>query len=272
MTTITGQRTFDQFRNTARSAINDVKPAVVHLLTNGNLPEGATWHPNGFAVFRLGSVQDFATQHSMGESPWLSEASAEDMLRLHVWPKNLRKPFADQPRTHSHSFWLTSQTLGGSYVDGIFAASSTPQHTNAPASHRNDTGFGTDPYGLLDVCYVNPDLAELVPNGETAFVSARGTRHRTPGNFHHMPAGVFHRTEIPDDEFCMTLLVTSAERSGTDQIIQDIDRVAQMIPRAPITSADLAHILDQTRAEIHRGNPQRSESPSHIPLGRSISL
>ena len=239
-----------RFKNSAKQAINATADEVLSMLFDGNLPTGATWHPNGFVVFRLGTLADFAKAHPNIDSTWLTNENANNMLRLHVWPKERREYFPDHPRTHCHSFLLTSKILAGKYRDDMLVTSDSPRITNTPALLTGRTSFDPDPYDLLRVDYENPDLAQLVPSDEKIYVNGIAARKRAPGEFHHMDTQVFHTTQIDDDDFCMTLLVTSSDRFGNDRVINDIGSNGLWVPRVPVNEVDLMRIVKQAGQEM----------------------
>lgn len=66
------------------------------------------WNPMGFMVVPLGSHQELG------------------ILRLHIWPKDLRKLTPKGEPIHNHAWHLASTILAGVYSDDIYVLESEP--------------------------------------------------------------------------------------------------------------------------------------------------
>ncbi len=217
------------FFNQANSVASRIEPRAIDLLINSDL--NGTWHPNGFAVYRLGDLRDIDFRRQLG----LSETENLSMLanlRIHVWPKGFRQVFDRHPRIHCHSWWLYSHILAGQYEDKIFHKANTP------------TAKSTEVFEH-DVEYINVECARIAPNGKTIHIEPTKDRSKFPGQYHFMAPNLYHETTIDEKAFCATLLFMSANKPGRDTLVHREKHEPFIVDRAYVNDLEHRTILQQ---------------------------
>lgn len=171
-----GMESYESFCDAAKAAL-DLEADRLLDGTIARLSENpGTWHPNGFAVFHVDA------QHELGD------------LRLHIWPNSGRTTRPDAPPIHTHVWHLCSRILAGTYAETLFE-DSRPEWEGA----SEYTSAEID-YLLNRNSFYTSGKAHLRPSWTTVV---------SPGQFHTVPAGVAHETNISEDLFVATLLLTS---------------------------------------------------------------
>ncbi|MGP4014653.1 hypothetical protein [Saccharopolyspora sp. 5N708] len=148
----------------------------------------AKWHPNGFAVFHLGTMP------------------GGGRLRLHIWPTIERVARPKHPSVHCHEWHLASRVLAGVYTDVLYDAA--PVAGSAQSWLR---GF------LIRYQPGRPDIIER--SGDAYQIAERERRTVTAGETHCIEAGVFHETTVDSTGFAATLALTSGSVSGISLIL-----------------------------------------------------
>lgn len=149
------------------------------------------WHPSGYTV------------HSLGTHPDLGS------LRLHVWPRDLRRSDTrdtppDLPRdVHDHVLHIASRAIAGVFEDDIFKVERvgrdfTDEEVALQGLHRVYT-FPDD----------DPSTGTLVTDGRVVRATPIAHRVVPKGSTHEIEAGVFHAPAIPEDTLAATLSFSS---------------------------------------------------------------
>ena len=162
----------DWFRS-ATQALIDIRNDALRRVLNSEF-DSARWHPNGFAVFRLG-------EETLGR------------IRLHVWPTTRRVLVDNHPRVHCHDWDLASLILAGSYSESLIELSHSVARQQR-VYHFDYTAEG------LDRFVETTDLVSIREGPQT---------ESPPETFHYIPAGNFHITHVPSDTFAATLVMMS---------------------------------------------------------------
>lgn len=158
--------------------------------------QSGRWHPTGFMVFPLGIHKELGS------------------LRLHIWPKGLRRVAPKGDTIHDHSWHLASRVLVGVYNEEFY---SVEESDTLP-----DTEYARRESGLLRVFRTdyNPGSADvLITDGACVKVKLVEPRSIKAGNLHTIEAGVFHRHTILQDELAAALVLNSPTLGGLKQRI-----------------------------------------------------
>ena len=166
----------------AEEAVAHEVTSVLSDIRSGEIGEGI-WHPNGFATFQR------YFEPGLG------------LVRLHVWPQNVRRAVPRHPEIHSHAFNVYSRVLVGTYIENLYAVSPMLRESAGPSVYEVDV-LGPD----------KPDL--LFDTGATADLTLVDTRTVPEGSWHDVAAGAFHSTVIPDGALCATLCVLGEHQDG----------------------------------------------------------
>lgn len=180
------------------------------------------WNPMGFMVIPLGTHQELG------------------ILRLHIWPKDLRKLTPKGKPIHNHAWHLASRILSGVYSDDIYVVR-VLEYYPADENQRRERGlmrvfsigFG-DTGGILET------------DGSCVKVVLDEHRIVNAGEHHLIEQGVFHRTTIAHDKFVATLVFDSPTlASSKSQILIDgpADPITEQ--RELITAEDVATVKHQ---------------------------
>jgi hypothetical protein len=216
--TRTDEDAYRQFLNLAEGAAGE-RTSVVHaMLRTGSV--AGTWHPNGFATFEIELVDGLG------------------LIRLHVWARHLRRSVPRHPEIHSHSFPLYSRVLCGTYRENQYEASETTAAGGMCAYRVVPTGRG------------GPDVLQPSESRYTATPILAEDAVFPAGSWHDLPAGVFHSTLIPPDDFCATIAVLGRHLPGvTDVLLGEAGFEQLNRSRARLTPAELTEIRRQFNAE-----------------------
>ena len=161
----------------AERELNGLMQTGISTVIEAARESGASWHPNGFVVFNLGS-------------------RVPGTLRLHIWPAGTRYLRDDVAHIHTHVWDLCSRVLAGTYREQMYA----------PA----DEAHGEE-YGTAEIDYLR-DRNTLQSAGK-ARLQASAIVTVEPGQVHTVPAGVAHETLIDEANFVATLLFVSQPRT-----------------------------------------------------------
>ncbi len=166
----------DQFYKYSEEFLKNCRNEVLQSFMSN--PPAGKWHPNGFAVFYIRDIENIGK------------------LRLHVWPKGIRIALDGQPKIHSHPWDLCSLVIAGVYQDTIYE-SVRYEEFSPERQQEFRLKFGSPMEG---------DQLKLVDAWHTIIESRR--RKISQGNCHCLSAGVLHSTNIPIDEFVITIMLS----------------------------------------------------------------
>lgn len=227
------------FFHQAEAAVEVAASAAVARVVSGAIP--GVWHPNGFAVFRLGNFQDLLhNQHQFLDADFdLEKISTLGQLRLHVWPAGFRREMSNHPPLHSHSWWLYSRILAGTYTDTTYPIANIPPDYQMPLVE-------------YDVRYQGLEAAEIIPTTQPVSFGQGRRRSRNSGEFHLMAPDLFHETEIPVADFCCTLLIMSHEKPGRDILAGTPGAKPFLADRFDVSPWEMRHMVAQLSRRINR--------------------
>lgn len=186
---------FAEFVAASQSVLPKLRPLVIDMAAKGELQ--GRWHPSGYMVFPV------ATHPMVGR------------LRLHIWPKGLRKaevrPEGLPRDIHDHVMFISSLVVGGVFSDQIFAVSEAGSH---------------GPYRVYAPTRGVAAATEILPTESVVFAQSLGRREVLQGQFHEINVGTFHVPTIPESQFASTLLISS------HRVVDEGPRV--LIPDLPL--------------------------------------
>jgi hypothetical protein len=202
---------FKVFTTSALSYLLSQRNEIVYGVMENAARHQPYWHPYGFAVFSLRSVDELG------------------QLRLHVWPRGFRVELEGHPPIHCHDWDLASLVIGGCYEETIY---------DVVASSRPGA------YYVMEVCRVGPQTDAFQASGQTLSI-IEAKRYRYPvGESHCIPAGQFHETDIPRGAFAVTLVVTGNSR-GPRAILSPVSSLVHRYRRPPLSEEDKNLVLSQ---------------------------
>lgn len=184
-------------------------PVPDRVIPNLEQVEGR-WHPSGFMVFPLGEHRDLG------------------FVRLHIWPKELRRR-EDRGRDnlgdvwdgdiHNHAWHVTSYVIAG-YCDTLYDVARDPDPNSR--SYESVTADALHHFRMFRAKYNKASGADaLVTQGRSVIATPREEREFFPTDINEIKVGDYHAPTIPDDEFAATLAFNShrVTRSGPDILI-----------------------------------------------------
>jgi len=180
---LTEEAFFTRGRGVLQHALPWVLNEVIPNLADRN---NGRWHPIGFGVFPLKTLDD-------GSS-----------LRLHVWAEGLRKSHSAGRTVHDHAWYLQSHVLTGTSEDVIYDATAqggvslSEEERKAAGLHR-----------IFTAAYHPGQHQELTTDGKCARLDAVEHRQMLAGTFNEMPLGATHLDTIPIDKTVVTLCLDS---------------------------------------------------------------
>jgi len=205
-----------------RDVIEDVVPRLTEM-------EGR-WHPLGFAVFPLTVRED-------GSS-----------LRLHVWPKNMRRGHSlRQPAIHNHAWHLISRVLSRDpYQD--------TRHSIEVVSDVPSTEEKRISRGLQRVfrAHYPPEPQGLRTDGTCARVTPIRDVVVPTGRYNSIVAGEYHLDTVPIGHTVATLCLDSPKlvKDGP-HVIVDGPADPIEVARPSIPSEDIRYIQDALLKSIY---------------------
>lgn len=160
----------------------------------------ASWHPNGFAVFILGTVR--------GCWP----------IRLHVWVPGSPGLQTWHPPVHSHDRDIVSLMLSGAKTD----------------IRWNQAGGALD-QEIYTVERAKSDFEVLYPTGRLTVVERSSADRHSRGEYITQAAGTLHEIPPPPREWFATLCVKSEVVDPVLQyVIDNVGCGARTVERVPI--------------------------------------
>lgn len=184
------QQEYGAFKIAAGNALRDSRSLLLEWL--GDVPSGGFWHPAGFAIWNVSRVTDLG------------------FIRLHIWPDSGRVSRPWGPRIHRHAWHLASMVLTGTYRDTLYEDSEAQQDP---------------PLWQAMVSY----QIDVLPSGGRSLIALRAPvyvrvfepRDVAAPEFHHIPAGVFHETVIPDTDFVATLVLLGEQKGPVTLALEE---------------------------------------------------
>jgi hypothetical protein len=201
----------------------DAEQAIVEILAGGEEPllawankRDATWHPNGFVVFELGTRQP-------------------GTLRLHIWPSGTRQLRDARAHVHTHVWDLYSRVLAGVYQERMYAAA-------------GDEEDGSQEFRSARINYLQ-DRNTLVV-APSKHLRPIETITAEAGQSHAVRAGEAHETLIPSEAFVATLLFVSPPRREEAEIYTKMTLPPSDHRRGTLSASDRAALLSGLRAAL----------------------
>lgn len=194
----------DVFFHGASHRLLEMVPAVIERvfprIDQPELLDTASWHPEGFMVFRLGKVLGF------GEA------------RLHVWPKGLRRreirglgqlgPNEFDGAIHNHAWHIASYIFEG-YRDEVLDVGIANPEPGMSGEALAANGL----YRALRVTYNastgEDELVRLSHFYHASINDLLSVDKPEHGQLNQIEGGDFHRTVIPKRTLAATLLISS---------------------------------------------------------------
>jgi hypothetical protein len=163
------------------------------------------WHPSGFMVYALGMHPQLGS------------------LRLHIWPKNLRRRLVKgrgkmgeiyDGDIHNHAWNISSLTMQY-YKDNLYQVEGVESSSE---QDFNDRGL----FRVFNVSYQKDARQALVTNGKVVKATITDQREASNGDIIHTAhTHIFHSPTIPEDTLGATLVFDSARMTpdGPDILI-----------------------------------------------------
>jgi hypothetical protein len=138
---------------------------------------------------------------------------ADGGVCVHVWAPWVRTGRPTTSLTHCHSWDLYSVVLAGELSNRLVRVLAAE-----PATHR-----------LFDI-HSYPDVDEIQATGELVHCRPGAVGFHRAGEVYTMPAGTFHRTDVPGGE-ATTLMLACGQPGGLDRSIGAIGTPSHMVRR-----------------------------------------
>jgi GrpB-like predicted nucleotidyltransferase (UPF0157 family) len=139
------------------------------------------WHPLGFVSCTLISTDSWA-------------------LKIHLWPKNDRKPKTPNWEIHDHLFHIDSRVLKGTIRNIMF---------------KETQGTSLEHYTAL----YNEKNSVLTPVGKFCDVQVHSDVELRAGSRYIMESGEFHQGHVKNDNLTVTLVLKSKKIAGAPRIL-----------------------------------------------------
>lgn len=175
------------------------------------------WHPNGFAVFPINK------HHELG------------ILRLHIWPDNVRITRPDDAPIHTHVWHLCSLILVGTYIETLYEKSGVESPEDGE-------------YHSATIDYLRDK--DSVKASRKAFLRQITTTQDRRGEFHMVPADVPHETHIEEGSFVATLMITSPPVSDKVAMYSSQEIHTSDYERPILTQAQKMELLSRLEREL----------------------
>jgi hypothetical protein len=164
------------------------------------------WHPSGFMAFTLGAHPTYGS------------------LRLHVWPRGLRRRMIigrgqlDEiydGDIHSHAWFITSIVLYH-YRDNIYSVTDIGARARANCDLTDARQFR-----VFSVSYQPGAQQELITDGRCVATDVTDRRLVSSGRLHTIDPEVYHAPAIPDVMLGATLVFSSprVQSAGPDVLV-----------------------------------------------------
>lgn len=203
---------YQRFKESAESTLGEFTRSALSTATESL--SGGVWHPHGFAIWDLRAI------------PQLGK------LRLHVWPDMDRKIRPWGPRIHRHGWHLASLVLTGTYRDVLYSDSA-----QQPGSG------GWRPVTPYRVEALPGDQRRITPEDGTLYIRQEEHREVNASDMHYIPAGKFHDTLIPTDEFVATLVLLGQEQGMGSSAVEEQRLGPRIHQRSTLTGPEAERIV-----------------------------
>ena len=199
------------------------------------------WNPGGFMVFPLGIHEDLGS------------------LRLHIWPAGVPRETEQGPNIHDHGWHLSSRVLAGQYADTIFELKDV--------SPSDIDGLNIEK-GLLRLYQTKRNAGgqdTLVTDGTIVKAISIADRQVVEGQIHHIPFGVYHKSDIPVDRLTATLVLDSPAFVGSTGVLlnsdmpviarsrREIDRSSAILAKSQLMQYGEVVLKPAQQIKIQRG-------------------
>jgi len=168
------------------------------------------WHPTGFMAFH--------TRWSFEGMP----------VRVHCWPRGARPVEDRHPPLHDHMWPLASKVLTGTYSETVYALDDVPDGEYAHYSVEYHTRDDATVFDDRRRCQALPVVTSVC----------------VPGEVHHLEAGVFHETTIPESQRVVTVMVTGQREMDSCSLVGLPGFPTRRRVRRSVTPAELARAID----------------------------
>jgi hypothetical protein len=135
----------------------------------------SVWHPLGFVLFKLGSVEGIGS------------------LRMHIWPDNQRKPQQPHWAIHNHIWTLKSHIICGTATNEIYSV----KCVEGPALHQ-----------FYQVRYED-NRSILESTGRRISCVLASTANYTKGEYYEVSGSCYHATRVRPDILTATIVLTT---------------------------------------------------------------
>lgn len=208
----------EEFREQAGNFLAELADPTINEVVPNLEEYPAKWQPMGFQIYDLGIYPELG------------------FLRLHVWPKILRRASQKADVIHNHPRHIASNVLSGTYRDLIFDVAEKND------SEQESEGDVYSVYGKT----INPDQTEFLST-EGVRVEATVAENRVvpAGTQHFIPPDIFHQTQVPLSESCVTLVFNSFRTKAEGPFVL-LNKPPRSMPelREPITPEEIAGVKE----------------------------
>jgi hypothetical protein len=164
-----------------------IKPLLLELISFKKQDNSliGNWHPLGFVHANLGRIDGIGT------------------IRLHIWLQNKRKTQIPSFPIHDHVFTVNSHILSGTVTNRIYHIerdSINPTHKLYSVKYDNNKSL----------------LESLNQKVNCHFISEENF---TIGQYYSVRSSVFHTTEVNENHFASTLVLTNNHINGEPKVV-----------------------------------------------------
>jgi hypothetical protein len=186
------------------------------------------WNPGGFMVFPLGLTEDACS------------------VRFHVWPQGMDRKTDQGPNPHNHSLHLSSRIMIGQYSDYILDVKSLKNESGSEADALKEN----DVYGLYSTHRTPGGKDILKTDGSLVRAIPRVSRNLRQGETHHIEAGEYHLSAVPQEILAATLVLdTPSFRESSDLLLKSIEPEILRVRRS-LEEAQIHMAMDQVVAHL----------------------
>lgn len=187
------------------------------------------WNPGGFMVFPLGLTDDGCS------------------IRFHVWPQGMERKTDQGPNPHNHSLHLSSRIVIGQYSDYILDV----KNLDVASASKSNALKEADVYGLYGTFRTPGGKDILKTDGTLVKATPRTARNLHEGETHHIEAGEYHLSTVPNEILAATLVLDSPSfRESSDLLLKSIEpeilRVRRNLEEAQIRIA-MEQVVDRLK-------------------------
>ena len=201
-----------------RVPLHECLPAICDLLSYlrcNSTVELSAWHPLGFVLFKLGSVEGLGS------------------LRLHVWPDKDRRPQYPYWSIHNHMWDLNSHILCGAATNEIYdIKQSEGNHQFYRVSYEGNNSI-LERTGRRLAC----QLGSSITYGR--------------GEYYVVEGDIYHATKVAAETFTATLVLTTEAKKAAPTVVGDWNGNSKYIyARRMCNRREFSKLLDQVLSQI----------------------